>query len=284
MPGMAGGGRPGTGGPSRITLLTDFGPKDPFIGIMKGVIASIAPDALVIDLCHGVSPHRIEEGAFLLVSSYRFFPPGTIHVAVVDPGVGGRRRILGIRAGGYTFLVPDNGLIGPVLAETGEPVEARTIENASYFLQPVSRTFHGRDIFAPVAAHLARGIPLAGMGAPAAPFLRLSFPSPRREGAAIVGEVIHVDHFGNLVTNVPIGEDDRVEAVEIAGRRIEGLAASYEEGRPGEPLALPGSAGYLEISVRCGRADDMLGVGRGEPVRVFGRAGGEGPERGETEQ
>jgi len=261
--------------PARITLLTDFGPKDPFIGIMKGVIASIAPEALVIDLCHGVSPHRIEEAAFLLLSSYRFFPPGTIHVAVIDPGVGGRRRILGILAGGYTFLVPDNGLIGPVLGEIGEPVEARSIENTSYFLQPVSRTFHGRDIFAPVAAHFARGIPLAEFGPPAGEFVRLPFPVASRKGRIVEGGVIHVDHFGNLITNVPLREGDSIEAVEIAGRRIAGLAASYEEGRPGEPLALPGSAGYLEIAVRCGRADEVLGVGCGEPVRVIGwRAGG----------
>ncbi len=256
-----------------VTLLTDFGPKDCFAGVMKGVMASIAPGIAVIDLCHGVSPQGVVEACFLLASSYAYFPPGTIHVAVVDPGVGTGRAILGIEAKGFRFIVPDNGLIVPTLAGPEEAETIVRIENDAYFRTPVSRTFHGRDIFAPVAAHLARGVPLATLGPVVHDFERGSFPTATRTalpegGARITGEVIHADNFGNLVTNVRGLERARVVSVECAGRRIAGLQDTFAAVREGELLAFIGSSGFLELGLRGRSAAAALGVGPGEKVHV----------------
>jgi hypothetical protein len=258
-----------------ITLLTDFGWSDPFVGIMKGVMFGINPRATVVDLCHGATAYDPSEAAFLLVTSYRYFPKGTIHVAVVDPGVGGPRRPLLAEGDGHLFVGPDNGLFGP-LEDRGGPLRVRAIANARYFLHPVSATFHGRDIFAPVAAHLSVGIDPAAFGDPIADYVRLTLPRPSRAGTfSVEGEILHVERFGNLVTNVARADLEALAAgsplsalLVKAGNRTFPLVDSYGQVGPGETGALVGSAEYLEIFVREGNASRLLGLGRGSSLTV----------------
>jgi hypothetical protein len=256
-----------------VTLLTDFGPKDSFIGIMKGVITSIAPGTVIIDLCHAVAPQDVVEAGFLLASSYTYFPVGTIHVAVVDPGVGTKRRILAIRAKDSYFIVPDNGLIVPTLHDPEDADEIVSVENDAYFLKPVSCTFHGRDIFAAIAAHLGKGIPLRAFGPAVQSFERGGFPpaSEKRlpDGRmAIEGEVIHVDNFGNLITTVAVSEGMRIERVRLLDREIVTTGETYASVAPGELLSLRGSSGYLEVAANRGNAQEFLSCSRGEKVYV----------------
>lgn len=253
-----------------IALLTDFGTEDSFVGVMKGVISSICPEAAVIDLCHRVPPFDVLEAGFILSSSYRYFPQGTVHVAVIDPGVGGRRRILAARAFGHVFLAPDNGLLGPVLKDR-EPELMVSVENAAFFLEPVSRTFHGRDIFAPVAAHLARGIDPASLGPPVEDYRKAAVPLPARTrdgegGVVLQGEVVHVDRFGNCITNIPGTEP--IREVRFSGRTVGRIASSYDEVPEGEAVAIVGSSGYLEIASNRGRADRDLELSKGKRVEV----------------
>ncbi len=254
-----------------ITLTTDFGLRDPFVGVMKGVILGICRQAQLVDLTHEVAPHDVLEGALALESGWRFFPSGSVHLAVIDPGVGSARRALGLRAGGHYFVGPDNGLFSGALAAGGW--SAVSIEAPAYRLPGVSQTFHGRDIFAPAAAHLASGVPLERLGPAIADPVRLELPGSRREGDEVVGEVIGNDRFGNLLTSVTV---DRVRglaaggavAVELAGRDLGIMARSYEEGLPGVPTPIIGSAGRLEIFARNGSARAILGIGPGTSVRV----------------
>jgi len=256
-----------------ITLLTDFGSRDTYVGIMKGVIAKITPDAQVIDLCHEVTPQNVREAAWLLGVSFGYFPEGTVHVAVVDPGVGSKRRALAVRAAGHVFVLPDNGLISYVWRQH-EMDLAVSLENEKYFLQPVSATFHGRDIFAPVAAHVAKGVPLTELG----PEIKnLDLFDPRRpviatysSGTVLEGEIVHVDRFGNLVTNFEQELLPRVPNLRIrVGRRvINGLTATYSQAHTGELIALIGSFGQLEISVVNGDAARKLKASVGDPVIV----------------
>jgi S-adenosylmethionine hydrolase len=279
-----------------ITLTTDFGLQDAFVGTMKGVILGIAPDARLVDLTHDVPPFDVRAGAYALYAAYRYFPAETIHLAVVDPGVGSARRAVAVRTSWGTFVAPDNGLLSLVLGR--EVVcEAVVLENPAYRLPlssdllqlggrwTMSSTFHGRDVFAPAAAHIARGVPLAEFG-PAASDL-VTFPVSRstRQGNALVGHVIYVDRFGNLVTDVtetdlpvllsitPVKGDTglagSVVAVEAGGQRMAGLSAAYADVPPGQLLALIGSAGHLEISVREGHAARVLGLVVGDPITVI---------------
>ena len=254
-----------------ITLTTDFGLRDPFVGIMKGVILSICREALLVDLTHEVAPHDVLEGALFLESAWRFFPPGSIHLAVIDPGVGSRRKALGLRAGGHCFVGPDNGLFTFALAADGWC--AVSIEAPAYRLPVVSRTFHGRDIFAPAAAHLASGVPLERLGPIIMDPVRLALPRFRRDGDEVVGEVIGSDRFGNLLTSVTVDGLRELAAqgaiaVELAGRELGTVAGSYEEGPMGIPTPIIGSGGRLEIFVRNGSARAILGIGPGTPVKV----------------
>jgi S-adenosylmethionine hydrolase len=260
-----------------ITLLTDFGLADAYAGIMKGVILGIAPGALVVDLCHSVPPQDVRAGAFLLMAAYAYFPPGTIHVAVVDPGVGTTRRIVAARAGGYTFVGPDNGVLRWALDRAGGVGGAEAVvavENPRYRLANVSRTFHGRDVMAPAAAHLAAGVSLEALGPVVAPGTLAGepFPSPERRGkTAVAGRVVYVDHFGNCTTNLPEDAASISSApgvsVEVAGRRVP-LARAYGDVDPGQPLALTGSTGLLEIAVRDGNAARTLGIEVGNSVSL----------------
>ena len=254
--------------PPIITLTTDFGARDPFVGVMKGVILGICPQATLVDLSHEVAPQDVLEGALLLESSARFFPPGTIHLAVVDPGVGSHRRGLVIGAAGQCFVGPDNGLFTAALAE--REWLAVSLENPAYRLAEVSQTFHGRDIFAAAAGHLAAGVALDRFGPRVMDPVRLDFPDCRFEDGAWVGEVIRADRFGNLLTSVTAERlgDAAGWTVEVGGRRLGPLVACYADGRAGEPAAIIGSSGRVEIFVRNASARDRLGAERSMPVRV----------------
>ena len=261
-------------------MTTDFGLEDAYVGMMKGVILSINPEARIVDLSHSIQPQDIAQASFVLGKSYKFFPQGTVHVAVVDPGVGGGRRAVILRASRYFFVAPDNGVLSHVLAEAGGKEdgcghrglgwggEAVSLSNPDYWLTPPSATFHGRDIFAPVAAHLSLGVPLDRFGESISSLVSLPISKPRLEGeGTLVGHVVHIDHFGNLITDIEPGDLSHQDPViEVCGRRIEGLSPYYEAG--GELLALIGSVGTLEIAVRNGSAARVLGAGIGAEVKA----------------
>lgn len=258
-----------------ITLLTDFGLRDGYPGVMKGVIWKIAPDTNIADISHSIMPQNIYQGALALARTAPFFPPGTIHVAVIDPGVGTQRRPIGLHLGEHYFIGPDNGLFTLVLqhAETsGYAIQVVHLDQRAYWLPEISRGFHGRDIFAPVAAHLARGIALEDMGTPIYDPIRLEIPQPELiPGAGWRGQVIEIDTFGNLSTNIdqsqlsPLGE----VCVRIAGQHIDGLVDTFGDRREGTLIALYGTSHDLIISIVNGDAANTLKVSIGEFVEVF---------------
>jgi S-adenosylmethionine hydrolase len=252
-----------------VTLLTDFGTRDVYVGVMKGVIAGLAPRARVVDLTHEVSPQAVVEAAFLLDSAVPYFPPGTIHVAVVDPGVGTSRRIVCARTPRATFVAPDNGLLTRVL-ERDPATQIVAVENSNCFLPEVSTTFHGRDVFAPVAAHLANGLDLGELGAEVSELLAFDLPRVRETGPGVyAGEGIHVDHCGNLVTNVPVATCGDVEVLSLGTQQVEGpLRRSYGECDEGALFLVGGSSGFLEVSVNQGSAAERLSARRGDAVEV----------------
>ena len=241
--------------------MTDFGSKDHYAGVMKGVILGINPDARIVDITHEIEKFNIFEAAFMLKSYYKYFPPGTVHVAVVDPGVGGLRRPVAVEAGGNFFVGPDNGIFSPVLDSADNP---RVIEiaNTAYMLGNVSGTFHGRDIFAPAAAHLSAGAGIYDLGTDAPLPFSLEIPEPSVEGNKITGEVLYADSFGNLVTNIPGGIIKPDSSVYVDGHALDRISRSYGETVKGELLAIIGSAGLLEISLNRGSAKDFLGTKR----------------------
>ena len=252
-----------------ITLTTDFGTSDWFVGTMKGVIGGIAPAARVVDLTHAVPPGDIRAGAFALAAAYHFFPRGTIHVAVVDPGVGSARKAIAVRTTKYLFIGPDNGLLSWALRK--EKVGSiHAIENPAWFLQPLSRTFHGRDLFAPVAGHLSRGVPIAKLGPRLNNFVRLPWPEPRVTRRGIEGEILYIDQFGNAITNIDTGVLDRLGKgktfVYRAGKRLCPVGSFYEAVATGFPVAVLGSSNLLEISINGGNAEKTLRLGLGEKV------------------
>jgi S-adenosylmethionine hydrolase len=250
--------------PPVITLTTDFGLRDPFMGIMKGVLLSICPSARLVDLTHEIAPQDILAGSLALEAAIPFFPPGTVHLAVVDPGVGSARRAIAVRAGGAYLVGPDNGLLSFALEGAGWTAVSLTAPQ--YRLAEVSRTFHGRDVFAPAAAYLAAGVPLERLG-PA----RLRRPGCRLMAGELVGEVLDADRFGNLITSIPAARLAEIPGpieVEVGGHRVRGPVDAYAAVREGEPAVILGSSGRLEIFVRAGRAVDRLGAGRGTAVRV----------------
>lgn len=256
-----------------IALLTDFGLRDHYVGAMKGAILSIAPQATLVDLVHELPAHDVATGAFALMAAYRAFPRGTVFVAVVDPGVGSDRRGLAMEAGGWRFVAPDNGLLDLVQAEHDD-CRLHALTNAALFRAPVSPTFHARDVFGPVAAHLAGGLPLEEVGPPVSDPVRLPQPAVTQVGRdEWQASVVHVDRFGNLTTNMReqqlerIAGDDRHVVVQIEGAVLP-LARTYADVPPGEPCALVGSSGLLEIAVNQGDAARLLGAARGAPVRI----------------
>ena len=255
-----------------ITLLTDFGLKDPYVASMKGVILSINPQCTLVDITHQVTPHDIKEGAFMLGQAYSNFPGGTIHLSVVDPGVGSPRRPILFVTQNYLFIGPDNGLF--TLALKREKLKkVIVLGKMEFFLPEVSPTFHGRDLFAPVAAHLSLGIAPESFGRVIKSWNEISFPEPVLRQEKLIGEIVHIDTFGNLVCNIDYKDllkfsKGRLFVIKIGKRTMRGLRKGYWEGRKNEPMGLIGSGGFLEISVREGNAQRTLRAKKGAPVVV----------------
>ena len=254
--------------PRVVTLTTDFGVRDAYVGVMKGVILERAPGCSIVDITHGVPPQGVLHAAFVVASAAPFFPDGTVHVVVVDPGVGTERRAVAVRTATAVFVAPDNGVLTAALAE--DPVEkAVHLTEPRYWLKEVSSTVHGRDIFAPVAAALARGIDVAKLGNAITDLHRLPVPTAVRDAdGTIRGEIVSVDHFGNCVTNVGARLVDPGRAYDVLAdeHRLTGVQASYGAVPIGAPVVLLGSTGTIEIAVRNGNAADALGLEVGTPV------------------
>ena len=261
--------------PGLITLLTDFGDRDSFVASMKGMILTINPHVTLVDLSHQVPSHSVEDAAYLLNSCYRYFPKGTVHVAVVDPGVGSARRPLIAKSERYFFLAPDNGLLTHILADNSE-MEVREIENKDYRLPSAGHTFDGRDLFAPAAAWLTKQQSFESFGRLVTDCKTFTIPTPILEVRTLVGEIVHVDRFGNLISNLTQQHLAEVRSatkrwqpsIRIGKQAIEGLAASYSEGKEGQPSALINSDGRLEIFVKEASASDLLKAGRGARIEV----------------
>ncbi len=270
-----------------LGLLSDFGLRDGYVGVMKAVMLSIAPDARLVDISHEIAPQDIEGGAWTLGMAWRSFPVGSVLLCVVDPGVGSARRAMALVAHGRVFVGPDNGLFTYPLDDDGSGEDAAprcvSLDDPRYHLPTPSATFHGRDIFAPCAAHLASGTPLAELGSVVDPATLVRLPialRPRREGDVWVARVAHVDHFGNLITNIGAELTRRALAhplahISLAQREISARASHFAAGPQGEPLFLQDSSGALAIAVRDGSAAQTLGAQRGDEVIVLGLADAE---------
>lgn len=287
--------------PRIITLLTDFGNQDAYVGIMKGVIAGINPFANIVDICHSVPPQDIFSGAYLLYTSYKYFPCKTIHAAVVDPGVGSRRDIVCVETKDYYFLVPDNGILSFII-QNEKPKSIFRITNNKYFLPSPSNTFHGRDVFAPVAAHLSLGVKPQQLGIKINQLEQLDVPEPvNKKTGQVEGQIIYIDRFGNLISNIKkeylvkgVGgqksevrmqkSEDRInqrkttlkelfslcntiETV-IGRKKVVGLSNTYLDVNAGEPLVLFGSAGFLEVSINQGNAQRYFKADKGSKIII----------------
>jgi S-adenosyl-L-methionine hydrolase (adenosine-forming) len=256
-----------------ITLLTDFGTADGFVGVMQGVILGINPQAQLVDLSHQVAAQQILPAALILRSAVRFFPAGTVHVAVVDPGVGSARRPIVIDTEHGLLVGPDNGVLS-LAATAAARRQVRLIENETLVRQPVSQTFHGRDVFAPVAAHLSRGVSVDVVGPRLHSIVELTVPPPQQTPAGLIGEVIYVDHFGNLLTNIAADALTHFPlqglSVSIDDKPVAGPVAAYAAVPEGAALAIVGSWGVVEIAVRNGSAAQTFAAGPGTPVTVVG--------------
>jgi S-adenosylmethionine hydrolase len=278
--------------PAIITLLTDFGEEDSYVGAMKGVILSILPEAKLIDISHRVTPQNIRQAALILSNVYAYYPPHTVHLAVIDPGVGGPRRAIALEASHGRFVAPDNGVLTYVRLKESTS-KAVLLENADYWLSTPSHTFHGRDIFSPVAAHLASGVPLTDLGPPVDEIVMLPMPSLIITPTSIQGQVVHIDRFGNVLTNImslrwvddrtiefnPItATPDREQTLYINARqaqvtcswhKIKGLSQTYSQAGVGETLALVGSSGELEVAINQGNASEGLAIQVGDPITLY---------------
>jgi S-adenosyl-L-methionine hydrolase (adenosine-forming) len=253
-----------------ITLLTDFGTRDAFVGVMKGVMLSRCPEVRLVDLTHEIVPGDLRAGALALRWAAPHFPPGTVHLAVVDPGVGGARRPLVLRGAEALFVGPDNGLLWPAASMAGEP-EGWEID-LSRWDRPVSATFHGRDVFAPSAARLAAGEPPEAFCRPVGDIVRLVWPCPERHGRIVRGAVIYVDRFGNAITNLSPADLEHPTEGELAftaaGHRLRGPSSFYGAVPTGQPLVVLGSSGLYEIAINQGNAARSMGLTVGSAVEV----------------
>ncbi len=262
-----------TKGTSIITLTTDFGTSDGFVGTIKGVILSINPQATIVDISHDIAPQDVEQGAFVLAAAARYFPQNAIHLVVIDPGVGSERRPIAIQRADTIYIAPDNGVLSLAISNFQPPISVVHLSRPQYWLPNVSNTFHGRDIFAPCAAHLSLGVPLEALGEPITDWVKLQYILPsRREDGAIVGRVAHIDRFGNVVTSISEdmlqGMNHQRLVIEISGKRVSGLKRTYADGAAGELVALINSGWLLEIAQREGNAAKTLGVKLGDEVVV----------------
>jgi S-adenosylmethionine hydrolase len=255
-----------------ITLTTDFGHVDGYVGIMKGVILDICPEAVLVDITHEICPHSVHEAAYVLHTAAPYFPPGTVHLVVVDPGVGGARQPIVVQTQRFCYVAPDNGVLTMALAQDPGQLTIHLTE-PRFRLPRISTTFHGRDIFAPAAAHLANGIDPREMGSPIplSDLVTLPFRQPKPQANETwQAEILHIDQFGNLITNLQIEISDVPISIPIGQERITGLKRTFADVEPGELVAYVGSSGYLEIAVREGNAAAQLNLGVGDPVYVEG--------------
>jgi len=246
-----------------ITITTDFGERDPYVAMMKGVILSINPGARIVDITHQVPARSIREGGSIIKETYPYFPSGTVHLAVIDPGVGGKRRPIAVLADNHLFVGPDNGLFWPII-ETQERTEVIHLSEKRYWMRKISPTFHGRDIFAPVASHLSKGIDPFLLGEKIHHPTTIALSLPRKENSDLVGEIIRVDHFGNLITNItrdhlkPFPQPKGV-SIKVGALVLQKLSTTYSDVPVGQPLALIGSSNLLEIAINSGDAAHELG-------------------------
>jgi S-adenosylmethionine hydrolase len=258
-----------------ITLTTDFGLNDHFVGTIKGVILDIAPEAEIVDICHAVQAFDVLDGALAIAQAYSYFPNGTIHLVVVDPGVGTARRPILLSTGRHYFVAPDNGVLSLIYSHA-ERIEVRHIDAEHYYRQPVSSTFHARDVFAPVVAYLAKGVEPAKFGEEITDFVRFNAPKPKPVDAQTLrGVVLRVDRFGNIVTNftqqdVPALFQANPPAfkIRVGKHEITEIQANYAEGAPNQVFGILGSMGYLEISANRAAAAQIIGIGKGSEVNI----------------
>jgi S-adenosylmethionine hydrolase len=247
-------------------LTTDFGTRDWFVGSLKGVILGVNPQAVVVDITHEIPPGDIHAGAFVLAASCRWFPRQTVHVAVVDPGVGSPRAAIVVKTSDYCFVGPDNGILSIALAKE-KVLEIWQVENENYFRQPVSNTFHGRDVFAPVAAHLTQRVLMDSLGPQLKDYVRLDWPKPQVVDGLLRGEIVCIDHFGNAISNIESPEKS-AGTVRIPNKVECSIQRFYQEVPAGQPLAIPGSTDYLEIAVNGGNAAQTFSLKLGDPVEL----------------
>jgi S-adenosylmethionine hydrolase len=254
-----------------ITLTTDYGTGDHLVGVLKGVILKINPEVTIVDITHEVAPFDLLDGALAIASAYSYFPPRTIHVVIVDPGVGTERRPLLVSGQNQYFIAPDNGVLSGVF-EKEQNFLVRHLTSEHYFLQPVSKTFHGRDVFAPVAGWLSKHWQPGSMGEDVTDFKRFALPKPKEADGGLKGVVLKVDSFGNLMTNfraedLPAEASEKGEVkLQVGAHPVSRLVSTFASGNAGEAVAFLGSSGYLEIAVNKGNASKNLGIGRGAPV------------------
>ncbi|MGC2622626.1 MAG: SAM-dependent chlorinase/fluorinase [Candidatus Acidiferrales bacterium] len=255
-----------------ITITTDFGSADSLVGSMKGVILSIQPDAEIVDITHKILPYDLLDAALAIGTAYKFFPPRTIHIVVVDPGVGTERRPVLATAGQHYFVAPDNGVLSMVY-QSEESLTVRHITSEHYFLQPVSNTFHGRDIFSPVAAWLSKNGQSLAFGEEITDFVRFTLPKPKPAGNGVKGVVLRTDNFGNLLTNFREEDLPQVLAgsnfkMRVGTAEISRFAQTFGNGGPNEPILILGSSGFFEVAVNRGSAEKTTGAARGTEVSV----------------
>ena len=270
-----------------ITLTTDFGTHDAYVAAMKGVILEINPEATIVDISHSIEPQNISQGAFVFSTAYSYFPQDTVHLVVVDPGVGGPRRAIILETDNAIFVAPDNGVLSyviqasvkkrisrPTLMKLPPELQAFEITNPKFWHQPVSSTFHGRDIFAPVAAHITLGKPLNELGQPIASVNVTALPRPHTDATGnLVGHILHIDHFGNLITDITSQDlPSGGFSIEVAGHQIGSLSQSYDQAS--ELLSLIGSSGRLEIALKGGNAARLLGSKVGDELQITSRRAG----------
>ncbi len=256
-----------------ITFTSDFGSREYYVGAVKGAILSVCPEVKIVDISHEVASHDLLEAAFTLLCAYAFFPCGTIHLMVVDPGVGSRRRALIVSTDQYNFIAPDNGVLS-LVCQRERVKQIISIETENYFRKPVATTFHGRDIFGPVAAWMAQGVAINQFGPEVREYVRLSMPNVQRLAEnRVEGTVLHVDRFGNIITSLSprqvattLGKESEVVRFRVDGKEISDHYRFYAEASPQEAFSLLGSSGYYEIVVQRRSAAELLGVGRGARV------------------
>ena len=260
---------------SIVTLTTDFGVQDHFVGTMKGVMIDINPDVKFVDISHAVQPFDVFDAALTIAQAYPYFPTSTVHMVIVDPGVGTARRPIVVSTEKYLFVAPDNGVLS-LIYDREERLSVRSISADHYFLQPLSNTFHGRDIFSPIAAYLSKGVDPARMGEEVTDFVRFSAPKPKSAGnGTLRGVVLKVDRFGNLITNITAKEapglfqpEPQSFKITVGNREVNQIRTAYADGAPGEVFGIIGSMGFLEIAANRGAASKMLEASKGTDVNL----------------